>query len=199
MECEERIGFAWRNIWGEAPSTGESMRRGLLSRTVGRGFPWLTGGRRTVSRASEITGWRQGAGGLGRYHHRRRDSRCGSGVGPRDGDVDFGRGPGSVRPWPSVACDARNGYAAECRILAAVVPAILDRLWCINEKLPNGSQRKRHDSPSTRLQLGFNWLRRMPLTSSMELAQIRRDGQILPSRHQHPLRRKSPRRGTFVS
>ena len=93
MECEERIGFAWRNIWGEAPSTGESTGRGCC-RVQWAGVPWLTGGMRTVSRGPEITGWRQGAGGLGRYHHRRRDSRCGSEVGPGDGECrQFGRGP----------------------------------------------------------------------------------------------------------
>lgn len=67
---------------------GPTARR--VQWAVGR-LPWLTG---QSAEGREITGWRQGAGGLGRYHHRRRDSRCGSEVGPGDGECrQFGRGP----------------------------------------------------------------------------------------------------------
>lgn len=129
VECEEEDWLRLRTSGGEARSLDRGGGKGAAVADSGPGSPWRTRGGRTVSRAREITGWRQGAGGLGRCHHRRCDSRCGRGGAWawawRRRQLD--RGLGGVTPWPPVACNARNHCAAECRILAAVAFAIMGR------------------------------------------------------------------------
>lgn len=162
----------------------------------GPGPPGLTRGGRTVSRAREITGWRQGAGGLGRCHHRRCDSRCGRGGAWAWICRQFDRGLGRVTPWPPVACNARNHYAAECRILAAVVSAIMDQRVVVST---NSHVTTQLATKAPRLAVHLCRFNCCQSPSAMELAQIHRGGK----HHQQPPRAstqaRSLQRGAFVS